>query len=626
LLLLVVFTLTFKSIQVASATSLPKPTGSAINYASIYYQPEYEKIAAQNICGNLTSFFSLNSYEVNNAYGTGTIKSNVLSWASSKEQGFHRVAIFHFGHGGVMDRDGDGYLHYDYFDSQGATIWDDEIYVKTGLGKHFFVLLWTCFQGNEIGDSHPRGMPYCWTHGATLSTDGYANPDSGLYCFIGFYKASPALAYRSFQNYTVLAKDFILKFYYYALSLSYSIKDALNLASIHWFGLSFVQCPLYTGFKTWWPGNDPPAGWYEGAMRVYGNGNIRLYQYSFTVLAKDQYGNYFANKDVYIDLMHNLANTSSTIKITGGYHTVFVNDFWEPGYTGYRYTFQYYTYDGTTYYPNPAYWNFYKDWTVTANFVKEYCPGDVDGDGDADQTDWNIFNNYAYPSVRGDPNWKSRCDFNSDGDVDAEDRNYLYSIIYRGNEIASCSGSLSGTGATYTFSIPNLAGTYTVVLVGNELADFDLYAKWNSPPTRSNYDARGFTGYSSEYFTITGSGTLYIMIDSWSGSGNWRVNVVAGSPSASSGRKVGSLSGTGATSTYSLAGSGRAWVYLAGPDGSDFDLYLKWNSPPTTSSYDARGFSSWAHEIVTCTGSGTLYYMVHSYSGSGEYTMLAFIF
>jgi len=29
---------------------------------------------------------------------------------------------------------------------------------------------------------------------------------------------------------------------------------------------------------------------------------------------------------------------------------------------------------------------------------------------------------------------------------------------------------------------------------------------------------------------------------------------------------------------------------------------------------------------VVCTGSGTLYYMVHSYSGSGEYTMLAFIF
>ena len=27
--------------------------------------------------------------------------------------------------------------------------------------------------------------------------------------------------------------------------------------------------------------------------------------------------------------------------------------------------------------------------------------------------------------------------------------------------------------------------------------------------------------------------------------------------------------------TYSLAGSSRAWVYLAGPDSGDFDLYIK---------------------------------------------------
>jgi hypothetical protein len=204
--------------------------------------------------------------------------------------------------------------------------------------------------------------------------------------------------------------------------------------------------------------------------------------------------------------------------------------------------------------------------------------------------------------------------------------NRLSSSFGGGIQTYSTSGSLSGTGATYTFSLPSFADTYTVVMVGNEQADFDLYAKWNSAPTTSSYDARGFSGYSSEYFKVTGLGTLYIMVRSYSGSGRWRCNVVTAGPRADSGRKVGTLSSTGSTSTYSLAGSGRAWVYLAGPDSSDFDLYIKWNSPPTTSSYDAVGYSSWAQEICTATGSGTLYYMVRSYSGSGEYTMVALIF
>jgi hypothetical protein len=162
---------------------------------------------------------------------------------------------------------------------------------------------------------------------------------------------------------------------------------------------------------------------------------------------------------------------------------------------------------------------------------------------------------------------------------------------------------------------------------GNENAGFDLYAKWGSPPTTSNYDARGFSSTSLEYFTTSGSGTLYIMVRSWSGSGHWKCWALSGSPGANSGRKTGSLSGTGSTATYSRSGSGKGHALNSGPDGSDFDLYTKWNSPPTTSSYDARGYSGWAQEIAgPASGSGTLYFMVRSYSGSGEYATVALIF
>ena len=197
------------------------------------------------------------------------------------------------------------------------------------------------------------------------------------------------------------------------------------------------------------------------------------------------------------------------------------------------------------------------------------------------------------------------------------------SVIY---EIYRTSGTLSGTGDSYTFSIPSLVGTYTVVMMGNEKADFDLYAKWNSPPTTTDYDARGFSGYSSEYFTVTGSGTLYIMVHSYSGKGNWRCNVVTGSPLIDGGRKVGRLPGRGAAVIYSLAGEGYAWVYLSGPDTADFDLFIKWNSWPTPTDYDDRGITTWSQEICRATGSGTLYYMALSYRGGGVYTMLALIF
>jgi len=131
--------------------------------------------------------------------------------------------------------------------------------------------------------------------------------------------------------------------------------------------------------------------------------------------------------------------------------------------------------------------------------------------------------------------------------------------------ITSKSGTLSGTGDSYTFSVSGYS-TVTVVMAGNENADFDLYAKWGSPPTTSNYDARGYSSTSLEYFTTSGSGTLYIMVRSWSGSGHWKCWALWGDPRADSGRKSGTLSGTGDTATYSRSGSAIGYAFNSGPD------------------------------------------------------------
>lgn len=194
-----------------------------------------------------------------------------------------------------------------------------------------------------------------------------------------------------------------------------------------------------------------------------------------------------------------------------------------------------------------------------------------------------------------------------------------------GDLITSKSGTLSD-GNSYTFSVSGYS-TVTVVMAGNEDADFDLYAKWGSAPTTSDYDAIGYSGTSLEYFTTSGSGTLYIMVHSYSDSGKWKCWALSGSTNADSDRKTGSLSETGSSATYSLSGSGKGYAFNSGPDGSDFDLYTKWNSQPTTSDYDACGYSGWAQEIAgPASGSGTLYFMVHSHSGIGGYATVALIF
>ena len=203
-----------------------------------------------------------------------------------------------------------------------------------------------------------------------------------------------------------------------------------------------------------------------------------------------------------------------------------------------------------------------------------------------------------------------------------------YAAVTSGVVLTDKSGSFTETHEDYTFSVSVPApSAVNVVMAGNENADFDLYAKWGSPPTTTNYDAIGYSGTSLEYFTVEGSGTLYIMVRSYGGIGNWKCWVLSGEPSANSGRKWGTLSETGDTATYSLSDTGIGYAFNSGPDGNNFNLYTKWNSPPTTTSYDARGYTSWAQEIAgPVIGSGTFHFMVRSRSGSGEYATVGDIF
>jgi hypothetical protein len=441
-------------ISKANAT-IPEPEGRDTIWGCTWSKGSYlDEIEQQEDTAEYVSNrFSNNDYSTDNYQGDNTVKANILGNISDGEQGYHRSAVVYFDHGiGEFVTGDNNNWHFSVHDSNGAKVYDMDIYDETDRGKNFFSFINTCMSANltgyycpEGGGKHQSGtavgLPFAFTHRTVIpkntqgfnteenmSDDGYDDADDGDFCYIGFPWGSASLNQTvDTENYgDTYYHSWVEQFFYIALADDCTVNQALDMASYQCFGGQlFGETALHNNFTAIWP---PLAPGINSTMAVYGNGNIHLYQYDFTLNAEDQWENTLSNKDVYVDSMYNVANTGTTMKITGGDHSLFVNDFWEAGYTGYRYTFQNYTYGGTTYFLNPAEWDFSDDWTRTANFKKEYCPGDANGDGEADEDDWALVDD-AYPSQRGDPEYNSACDFNNDGDVDVDDRSYLADIV-----------------------------------------------------------------------------------------------------------------------------------------------------------------------------------------------------
>lgn len=202
-------------------------------------------------------------------------------------------------------------------------------------------------------------------------------------------------------------------------------------------------------------------------------------------------------------------------------------------------------------------------------------------------------------------------------------------------------GNLFQEGEGDLYCLPVSGGTrISVVLHGPAFgADFDLYMKWDGPPSLSEYEARGFSSISNEQcgLTITSSGTLYIWVRSYASGGDYTLLVqespyqpacdftlVEGVP------HTGSLSGPGDGKLYCLEvqEGDQVLIILDGQTtGSDFDLYLKHGAPPTLADYDTRAYTAFADETAALQNlpAGTLYVWVVSYSGSGQYVLEAHI-
>jgi subtilisin family serine protease len=88
---------------------------------------------------------------------------------------------------------------------------------------------------------------------------------------------------------------------------------------------------------------------------------------------------------------------------------------------------------------------------------------------------------------------------------------------------------------------------------------------------------------------------------------------------------TGKIKSEGEEKIYKLTVSNKLVVELDGPDGADYDLYLRKGSTPTQKDYDKVGYSSKADESVALpiSGPGDYYIMIHSYQGTGEFKLKA---
>ena len=177
----------------------------------------------------------------------------------------------------------------------------------------------------------------------------------------------------------------------------------------------------------------------------------------------------------------------------------------------------------------------------------------------------------------------------------------------------------------FTVDIPSGASNLVFTMSGGS-GDADLYVRFGSEPTTGSYDCRPYRSGNNETctFATPSTGTYHVMIRAYSSYSG--VSLVAtwdesggGGGSCENSGSVSNISGSRNSNTrYTWdvpACASELTVQISGGTG-DADLYTRFGSQPTTSSYDCRPWLNGNNE--TCTHSnpseGTWHINIRGYS------------
>jgi hypothetical protein len=185
--------------------------------------------------------------------------------------------------------DGSQTMHYWFYGEISAEDpKDDHLFGHTigSYSRQHFTFVWTCASANNMTDPNTGyqcygfidnenntgevGWPYAWTARSDLHRDGYSDPDSSDYCYIGFKGSSKPL--MEGINETDYYYFSFINLFYTRLTLNYyqyTVKQSLDYASQMIWDQPWWNTTLAIGYT------DEQTGEYCW-MNVFGNSNLYL--------------------------------------------------------------------------------------------------------------------------------------------------------------------------------------------------------------------------------------------------------------------------------------------------------------------------------------------------------------
>jgi vibriolysin len=202
-------------------------------------------------------------------------------------------------------------------------------------------------------------------------------------------------------------------------------------------------------------------------------------------------------------------------------------------------------------------------------------------------------------------------------------------VLTNGVPVTGISDSTGGW-KYWTLDVPSSQSTLTFTISGGS-GDADLYVNFGSQPSSTVYQCRPYVSGNSETCTFTppSAGKYYVGLNAYAAyssvtlTGTYSAGGTqcGGDPVLTNGTTVGNLSGaTGANAYWCLPAvpSGKTLTVKISGGTGDADLYTRFGSRPTTSTYNCRPYLTGNAETCTATTTSTTagdwYVMLRGYA------------
>ncbi|MDY7225769.1 M4 family metallopeptidase [Hyalangium rubrum] len=203
-------------------------------------------------------------------------------------------------------------------------------------------------------------------------------------------------------------------------------------------------------------------------------------------------------------------------------------------------------------------------------------------------------------------------------------------VLSNGVAVTGVQGNAGEWSCTYTLTVPAGQSSLVFALSGGT-GDGDMFVRYGSAPTATSYDCRPYDSGNNETCTHSNpaAGTWYVKVNAYS---TFSGASLKGTYTGSTGNQ---LTNGVATAAYNGAASAMTCWTLQVPAGKssvvfnqaggtgDADLYVRYNAPPTTTSYNCRPYLDGNNETCTLSApfAGTWYACTRGYSAYTGVTM-----